>query len=152
MHFDLQATVPALLSTGQALTFDHIVGQVAESLRSDIRLTLNELVAKGKSDVVSAAGIIRGVIRRSKRKELRPWIERLSHGGEAKELSGRELVNRAPCRRDSELDATRPGRSPAANRKPDSDVRNSLSTIGSFEHQGIIGALTFSAFPIERSN
>jgi hypothetical protein len=48
MRFDLQATVTALLSTGQALTFDHIVGQVAESLRSDIRLTLNELVAKGR--------------------------------------------------------------------------------------------------------
>jgi hypothetical protein len=48
MPFDLQATITAALSTGQPLTFDHIVARVAESLTPDIRLTLNELVAKGQ--------------------------------------------------------------------------------------------------------
>jgi hypothetical protein len=46
--FDLQATITAALSTGQALTFDRIVAHVAESLKPDIRLTLNELVAEGQ--------------------------------------------------------------------------------------------------------
>jgi hypothetical protein len=45
---DLQSTITAALSTGQALTFDHIIAQVAESLKPNIRLTLNDLVAKGQ--------------------------------------------------------------------------------------------------------
>jgi hypothetical protein len=45
---DLQAIITASLSTGQALTFDHIVAHVAESLKPDIRLTANDLVAKGQ--------------------------------------------------------------------------------------------------------
>jgi hypothetical protein len=48
MPFDLEATITTILSTGQALTFDHIVRRVTESLRTDIRLSLNELVAKGR--------------------------------------------------------------------------------------------------------
>jgi hypothetical protein len=48
MPFDLQATITAALSTGKPLTFDHIVARVAESLTPGIRLTLNELVAKGQ--------------------------------------------------------------------------------------------------------
>jgi hypothetical protein len=48
MPFDLEAAITSVLSTGQALTFDHIVRRVTESLRTDIRLTLNELIAKGQ--------------------------------------------------------------------------------------------------------
>jgi hypothetical protein len=47
MPFDLEATITTALSTGEALTFDHIVRRITESLRTDIRLSLNELVAKG---------------------------------------------------------------------------------------------------------
>jgi hypothetical protein len=48
MPFDLEATITIALSTGEALTFDHIVRRVTESLRTDIRLSLNELVVKGQ--------------------------------------------------------------------------------------------------------
>jgi hypothetical protein len=48
MPFDLEATITTALSTGEALTFDHIVRRVTESLRTDIRLSLNELVAEGQ--------------------------------------------------------------------------------------------------------
>jgi hypothetical protein len=48
MPFDLEATITTALSTGEALTFDHIVRRITESLRTDIRLSLNELVVKGQ--------------------------------------------------------------------------------------------------------
>jgi hypothetical protein len=46
---DLQAIIMAVLSeSGQTLTFDAIARGVAESLKADIRVTLNGLVAKGQ--------------------------------------------------------------------------------------------------------
>jgi hypothetical protein len=70
MPFDLEAAITSVLSTGQALTFDHIVRRVTESLRTDIRLTLNELVAKGQIRRRVGAGIIRGVTRQPSRRSL----------------------------------------------------------------------------------
>jgi hypothetical protein len=67
MPFDLEATITIALSTGEALTFDHIVRRVTESLRTDIRLSLSFL-PKGRSDVVLADGIIRGVTRQPSRR------------------------------------------------------------------------------------